>query len=140
MEHLHDIARARAWASLSDSAAGILGFFVLVTVISGGVVVYLYLRTTADSGKSNVLVNVGVFVTAGFVVGLATVAVQAYRDRGGLSPNRRDTVGLSSPFWPRADPRHCDRRVMANGPCPNFQRVPQNADRSGPEGHRRRAQ
>ena len=47
-KHLHDIARARAWASLIDSAAGILGFFVLMTVISGGVVVYLYLRTTSD--------------------------------------------------------------------------------------------
>ena len=100
-KHLHDIARARAWASLSDSAAGILGFFVLVTVISGGVVVNLYLRTTSDSGKSNVLVNVGVFVTAGFVVGLATVAVQAYRDRG----VRRMVAILWDvvTFWPRAN-------------------------------------
>ena len=97
-KHLHDIARARAWASLIDSAAGILGFFIVMTVISGGVVVYLYLRT---SGKSNILVNVGVFVTAGLVVGLATVAVQAYRDRG----VRRMVAILWDvvTFWPRAN-------------------------------------
>ena len=84
----------------------ILGFFILMTVISGGVVVCLYLRSdspTSDlvNGKSNVLVNVGVSVTAGFVLGLATVAVQAYRDRGA-----RRVVAIMwdvVTFWPRAN-------------------------------------
>jgi hypothetical protein len=101
-KRLHDIARVRAWASLADSAPRILGLFVLMTVISAGVVVYLYVRSTPDpSGKPNVLVNVGVFITAGFVVVLATIAVQAYRDR----KVRRIVAILWDvvTFWPRAN-------------------------------------
>ena len=97
------VAKARAWASLTDYAAVVIaaltGFTVLLIAVS--VALYEYQAFDYVPGLNMTFTNVGVITTAGLAGAFIAVAIRAIQDR-----QLRRTVAVLwdvVTFWPRAN-------------------------------------
>lgn len=110
------IARARAWASLTDSGSQAIGWLIGVTalLIPAGILGYALDPAWPSRPPWATLTNLGTWLIGAFALALVGLGRRAYRN-----PTIRRTVGILwdvGSFWPRelhplAPPSYCERIV-----------------------------